>query len=151
MNVTSGLKAELWKRFGSPQFPAEWDGQVYGGGKLSQRLWEYNEAIELMNLNKDSVVLDIGGGTPETGLGYYASILITKVKKIIVVDPTVKNAKSDLPNVVLVPELATYDSLKKVFNDHPDITHVTSISVFEHVPLAARSEITRAINDFFKG
>ncbi len=66
-SMTNKLKAELWKRFGSKAHPAEWDGHVYGGGKLSQRFWEYFKAVELLELDGDSVVVDIGGGSPVTG------------------------------------------------------------------------------------
>ena len=30
MNVTRLLKSELWKRYGSKEHPAEWDGNVFG-------------------------------------------------------------------------------------------------------------------------
>lgn len=64
--ITQRLKQELWHRFGSKEHPAEWDGHVYGGGKLSQRFWEYFKAIELLSLDANSIVLDIGGGSPQT-------------------------------------------------------------------------------------
>jgi hypothetical protein len=54
------LKNALWDRFGKPNFPAEWNGITYGGGKCSQRYWEYLFAIE--SLQGASMVLDIGCG-----------------------------------------------------------------------------------------
>jgi len=66
MNLSGKIKAALWKAYGKPAEAAEWDGNVYGDGKLSQRFWEYHQAIDLLELTPDSVVLDIGGGSPVT-------------------------------------------------------------------------------------
>ncbi len=83
------LKAELWRRFGNREYPAEWDGRVYGGGKLSQRFWEYFEGVELLDPSPESVVLDIGGGSPVTGAGFFSSLLASAVKKVLILDPNV--------------------------------------------------------------
>jgi hypothetical protein len=55
---TDFIKRELWKRSGTSQFPFEWDGNMYGGGKLSQRFLEYFKAVEMLDLDNDSIVLD---------------------------------------------------------------------------------------------
>jgi len=65
--LTEKIKAELWAKFSTKDFPSEWDGRNpdnkdYCGGKLSQRFWEYFKTIELLDLNQNSVILDMGGG-----------------------------------------------------------------------------------------
>lgn len=149
--VTARLQRELWNRWGTTQYPAEWDGRNYGGGKLSQRYWEYMKAIEMLELDANAVVLDIGGGSPETGLGFFSSLLSTAAKKVLVMDPNVGSAHAIPENVQVLRQLADFESLKATFSERPDITHVTCISVFEHVPADVRIGITRAINEFFGG
>jgi hypothetical protein len=105
--VGSNLKKILWQRFGSPDHPAEWDGRVYGGGKLSQRFWEYFKAVELLDLHTDAVVLDIGGGSPATGLGFFSSILAQGAKGVVIMDPEVGQARCDDPSVTLIPRYAS--------------------------------------------
>ena len=148
---TDRLKGELWRRFGSDEYPAEWDGKVYGGGKLSQRFWEYFKAIEFLELQTDSVVLDIGGGSPVTGLGFFSSLIATSAKQIIVMDPNVSNEHSLPRNVQVLRESSGYQSLSAAFERFPELSHVTSISVFEHIPPDVRVGIMRAINENFPG
>jgi hypothetical protein len=150
-NITDELKRELWKQYGSKEHPAEWDGAVYGGGKISQRFWEYFKAIEFLDLDKDSIVLNIGGGSPATGLDIFSSILQNYVKGLIVVDPTAKPMPGLKANVDLVNAEASQTVLSQVFNKTPQITHVVSISVLEHIPPEKRIEMQRAFNTLFKG
>lgn len=149
--VTSNLKQELWRRYGTEAWPAEWDGRVYGGGKLSQRFWEYFKTLELLDLRPDSVVLDIGGGSPVTGLGFLMAIVAPQVRRVIVMDPQTGNADDPGPAVTIIPREATRDSLPEVFRAHPDITHIASVSVLEHIPAATRVGIFEAINEGFNG
>ena len=151
MSVTDQLKAELWKRFGTPAFPSEWDGHVYGGGKLSQRYWEYFKALELLQLNPDAVVLDIGGGSPITGVGFFSQLLSCAVKKVIVFDPNISQSVVAPESVEFVRKEASYCELKNFLEKSPFITHISCVSVFEHIDSATREGIIRAINDFFKG
>ncbi len=51
------LQARLWRMYGDKAYAAERDGNVYGGGKLSQRFWEYHKTIDALELTADSVVL----------------------------------------------------------------------------------------------
>jgi len=145
------LKQELWSRFGTREHPAEWDGFVFGGGRLSQRFWEYFKTIELMDLQPDSVVLDIGGGSFKTGLGFFSELLSTQVAKVFVLDPEIQNVTDAPPSVTLIPAYANYEELAKLFMAHPEITHVCAVSVLEHVPAGIRREIFQAIDDHFKG
>jgi SAM-dependent methyltransferase len=55
------LKQSLWARWGSKEFPAEWDGIKYGGGKGSQRYWEYLWVLEQLTGNERRI-LDVGAG-----------------------------------------------------------------------------------------
>jgi hypothetical protein len=145
------VKQELWRRYGSEAFPAEWDGTVYGGGKVSQRFWEYFKALELLDLRPDSVVLDLGGGSPITGLGFFMDIVALQVRRVIIMDPEVAKARNDNPAVTLIPLNATRETLPDVLRANPDITHISSISVLEHIPAAIRLGIFEAIDEGFKG
>lgn len=151
MHITQRLKAELWNRFGSLHFPAEWDGRVYGGGKLSQRFWEYFKAIQLLDLTPDAVVLDIGGGSPTEGAGFFATLLSTAVRGVAILDPKISAAVRSDSGISFIKEPANYETVHQLLSARPEITHITSISVFEHIAPAVREGIVRAINDAFKG
>jgi len=150
MKITKQLKKELWQRFGTTNYPAEWDGIVYGGGKLSQRFWEYFIIIEYLKLEKDSVVLDIGGGSPKTGYGFFSQIIAKYIKKVIIFDPNAKQIQKHLDNIEIIREEANYESLNKVLSENR-ITHISCISVFEHIKPQLRQNIIKAINDHFTG
>jgi hypothetical protein len=150
-STTDRLKAELWRRYASPDHPAEWDGPHYGGGRLSQRFWEYLRAIELMNLDSRSVILDIGGGSPLTGVGFFSSLLSTQARRVIVMDPSIKAKALPPDNVEFDRSAATYDGLKALLVARPEVTHIVTISVFEHIEPSIRQGMVRAINEFFQG
>jgi hypothetical protein len=151
MSQTQAIKAELWRRFGTEEYPAEWDGRVYGGGKLSQRYWEYFQAVEYLDLPPEAIILDIGGGSPHTGVGFFGSLLAPFVREVVIMDPHI-NSEAVIPeNVTAIRENASYDVLKGLFATYPRITHVSCVSVFEHIPPENRIEITQAINDGFLG
>jgi hypothetical protein len=151
MDLTQHLKSELWHRYGSLQHPAEWDGQVYGGGKLSQRFWEYLIAIQMMDLSADAVVLDIGGGSPTSGAGFFGTLLSKFVNRVVILDSQICDESRPLPNVTYAREPANYESVRRLLRSHPQISHITSISVFEHVEPSVRQSIVQAINDEFHG
>lgn len=146
-NITELLKKELWKQYGNPAIRSEWDGKVYGGGKLSQRFWEYFQTIEMLNLSKDSVLLDIGGGSPDHGTGFFAGVVAPHIAKVIIVDSTANDSKNQFDNVEIVPMNADYKVLQTVFEQH-SITHVSCISVFEHIEDTMRIEMMKALNSF---
>lgn len=151
MNQTQQLKSELWRRFGSRDAPSEWDGNVYGGGKLSQRFWEYFKAVELLDLDSESIVLDIGGGSPVTGVGFFSALLATAVKKVYVFDLNIALSATAPDNMEFVRSLASYDTLRAFSEARPEITHISSVSVFEHIEPTIREGMVRAVNDFFPG
>lgn len=151
MTHTHRLKAELWKRFGSAEFPAEWDGHVYGGGKLSQRFWEYFKAIELLDLDEGSVIVDIGGGSPMTGVGFFASLLSTVVRQVFIFDECIASTVVPPDNIQFIRSPATYETLSSFLRAYPEITHMACLSVFEHITPSVREGIIRAINDHFTG
>lgn len=130
--------------YGSEEHPAEWDGNVLGGGKVSQRFWEYHVAAEMLDLERDSVVLDIGGGK-----GFFAKLVGPFVRKVIVLDKPQEPEIPDLPNVEFVLEHASSEKLPAIMAR--GITHVSCISVFEHVPEDIRVGIMKSINDHFQG
>jgi len=149
--MKQSLKLELWKRFGSKRYPAEWDGNIYGGGKLSQRYWEYFKTIDLLNISADSVVLDIGGGSPTTGIGFFAELLATAARKVLIMDPILPLNRTAPANIEFIRKEGSYEEMKALFIDHPEITHISCISVFEHIESTLREEMVRAVNDFFRG
>ncbi|WP_433967712.1 hypothetical protein [Tunturiibacter gelidiferens] len=149
--LTEKLKAALWQAYGAVNSPAEWDGNIYGGGKLSQRFWEYHQAIELLDLTPDSVVLDIGGGSPITGAGFFTTVIAPYVKEVHVLDVNVGEGRGCLPNIIFHRNLGSYESLAQLLKQNPQITHIASVSVFEHIPDEIRRGMTKAINEFFKG
>ena len=150
-STTLSLQARLWRMYGDKAHAAEWDGHVYGGGKLSQRFWEYHKAIDALDLTADSVVLDIGGGSPKTGVSLFVKALAGNIKRVIVVDASLPAEVPEHPNVLCLSKNASQAELAAIFAAHPEITHVTSVSVFEHIPHAERMGIVRAINDHFRG
>jgi hypothetical protein len=151
MNFTQRLKAGLWRAYGDPSSPAEWDGNAYGGGKLSQRFWEYHTALDLLDLSSDSVVLDIGGGSPVTGAGFFTRVIAPYVKEVHVMDVTVGESKETPSNIVFHRVLASYETLSKLLQENPHLTHVACISVFEHIPHEVRCGMVKAVNDAFSG
>ncbi len=151
MHLTERLKQELWRRFGTQEHPAEWDGLVYGGGKLSQRYWEYFQSIEWLALTEDSVILDIGGGSPVTGMGFFSSLLATVAKQVIVMDPNIQPDAIPPPNVTFVREPADYDGLARLLKAHPELTHISCVSVFEHIEPRLREGLIRAVDEHFAG
>jgi hypothetical protein len=156
LSVTKLLKAELWKRYGTYEHPSEWDGLLNNdpsGGKMSQRFWEYFKAIELLDLNADSVVLDIGGGSPEEGIGagFFSLLLSNLVGQIIVLDLNPYDSQLLPNNVEFKQGSISADSLKYQIIDNPHITHVSCISVFEHMEPSLREGLVDAINNHFTG
>jgi len=151
MNCTAQLKRRLWERFGSIEHPAEWNGRIYGGGKLSQRYWEYFKTLELLELSPNSVVVDIGGGSPVTGVGFFASLIATSVRKVFVFDSNISPEAIAPEGVEFVTKRATYESMRGFLEEHPEVTHIASVSVFEHIPALEREGIVRAINETFEG
>ena len=151
MNLNEKLKSALWKYYGNPSYPAEWDGKVYGGGKLSQRFWEYHQMIELLELTPDSMVLDIGGGSPTTGAGFFTHVIAPYVKQVHVMDMNVVESKNLAANIVIHRCLANQETLLKLLTKNPQITHVACISVFEHIPHDVRCGMVKALNEAFNG
>lgn len=149
-DLTPVLKQELWRRFGRPEYPAEWNGIVYGGGKVSQRFWEYFIGVQMLRLCPGAVVLDIGGGSPVTGGAFFTELIAGFVKHVIVLDPYAVASPNHV-NVVPIARPATYAEIQRVLATHPDVTHVCSLSVFEHIDAAVREEIIRGVNDHFTG
>jgi hypothetical protein len=145
------LKADLWKKFGSLESPAEWDGRNYGGGKLSQRWWEYFKMIEFLDLTPDSIVLDIGGGSPKTGAGFFARLIHPYVKKVIIADPCISPDARDEENLVLIRDYLGPAQLREILETNINITHIACISVLEHMQDDLRRSLVQVINNSFNG
>lgn len=148
--LTPWLKQQLWARFGVAEYPAEWDGQVYGGGKISQRWWEYFKAIEYLDLHPGDRVLDIGGGSPATGLSFFPRLLAASQVKVAVLDVNFGEA-SDIPdNVELICGLAERTQLIEVIERFQP-THISCVSVLEHASTEQQLGIFAAIEQSFHG
>jgi len=149
---TANIKRDLWRYYGrDSQWKAEWDGASYlQGGKLSQRMWEYFIAADLLELSPDATVLDIGGGSPFSGKPFFAELIAPYVKKVIVMDPN-QDSRIYASNIECLHTNATTESLTNLLNQNSSITHVCSISVFEHIPLENRIEMIRTIDQAFHG
>jgi hypothetical protein len=151
MNLTNKLKELLWQSFGTPSHPAEWDGMVYGGGKISQRFWEYFMAIEMLGLTKDSILLDIGGGSPATGLSIFPKLIAELGVQLVVVDQDFGvTENSTHENVTLERCLADQETLSHIIKKHSP-THISCISVLEHASYSQQQGIFQAIDNFFNG
>lgn len=149
MNYQEAMKRLLWKYYGTEGSPAEWDGNVYGGGKFSQRFWEYFKMIEYLDdLTPYSVILDIGGGSPKTKSAFFLNLLLDIGMKVIVLDPEAHGKSVD--QYQLIARKAEPDVLESIFLQDV-VTHITCISVLEHMMPLERRMMFEAINKFFKG
>ena len=149
MSITQLLKQALWKRHGTFEHPSEWDGHIYGG-KISQRFWEYFRAIELLDIQDGDRVLDIGGGSPATGLSFFSRLLADTGLDLTVVD--VNFGKSlDIPsNVSIVQNLADRSVLSSILSSS-NFTKISCVSVLEHATREQQVGIFEAIEQAFKG
>src|SRR5574340_913225 len=130
--------------YGSQKYTVEWDGKLYGGGKLSQRYWEYFIVVDMLDLSPDSIVLDIGGGN-----GFFAELIAPYVRKVIILDANQTNSMAAAGNIERIIQHADADVLRQVLAK--GVTHVSCISVFEHIPDAVREQIIIDIDGHFLG
>jgi hypothetical protein len=149
-SLTPWLKQQLWQRFGTAEHPAEWDGRVYGGGKTSQRWWEYFKAIEYLDLRPGDRVLDIGGGSPATGLSFFPRLLAASRVQVAVLDVNFGEAPDVPDNVELVHGLAEKSRLIEVIGRYQP-THISCVSVLEHASSEQQLGIFAAVEESFRG
>jgi 2-polyprenyl-3-methyl-5-hydroxy-6-metoxy-1,4-benzoquinol methylase len=116
------LKQALWDRWGSKEFPAEWDGVKYGGGKGSQRYWEYLWVVDQLKGNERRI-LDVGAGQTL----FLPRLLRLSFPHVEAVDPEVP-AEDALHHRV---ELGAWLSDNPRAADSFDC--VTCVSVLEHL------------------
>lgn len=133
------MRKFLASRWGDPRFPAEWDGQHYGGGKGSQRYWEYLWCIDqILDPQKPfpELLLDVG-----CGAGAFFPRLLQDVKSVRAVDPALEDKTVD--NVQYMR-----GTLEEVIPQIDPLAFdtVTCISVFEHI--ADHAGICRALSLF---
>lgn len=147
----SDIHAELWRRFGDIQYPAEWDGNTFGGSRLSQRFWEYHAMARLLELEPESAVLDIGGYSQHAGGCFFADLLSKFVQSVIVVDPSASERTPATPaNIEIVREPADHDTISRLLTTRR-VSHISCISVFEHIAHDVRQGIIAAIQEHFVG
>jgi hypothetical protein len=151
MTLTDRLKSRLWAWYGTEQRTAEWDGRVYGGGKISQRYWEYFIVIEMLELSTGAVVLDIGGGSPALGLSMFPRLLAAAGIRVIVLDVNFGTLKQgDVENVTLLNGLADYATLSDAIKRFSP-THISCVSVLEHASAIQQRGIFDAMESAFTG
>ena len=97
------------------------------------------------------MVLDIGGGSPATGAGFFARVIVPHVKQIHVMDLNIGESIDTSPKIVFHRSLASYETVSKLLKENPRVTHVACISVFEHIPHEIRCGIIKAVNEYFPG
>ena len=147
MNLVEKMKRELWRRFGNSRFPAEWDGTIHGGGKLSQRYWEYFIAIDMLKLKNDSILLDIGGFSKDTNNCFFTKLVSKYLKKVYIIDP---NGRGATEKIAVISKPANRKTLQTIIAKYK-ITHISCISVLEHVEPKDAVEIITGINETFSG
>ncbi len=128
------LKKNLWKSWGRPEFPSEWDGNNFGGGKCSQMFWEYLFTIDNLpvTLNTDSIILDVGSGDKK-----FLPSLIRRHCRCIAVDPSLpKESEDDIPKIF-------NRNLALQLSEMP-VNAVTCVSVLEHI--ADQEEFVRCLD-----
>jgi hypothetical protein len=145
------MKIRLWQRFGDTRFPAEWDGKVYGGGKISQRFWEYLKTIEYLDLPPGARVLDIGGGSPTTGVSFFPQLIASFPELHVGVLDTQFGNTADLPkNIALMNGLANRQVLADAIRSYKP-THISCISVMEHARPSEQRGVFEALEAEFHG
>jgi hypothetical protein len=127
----------LWQWWGDKDHPAEWDGRVYGGGKVSQRMWEYFWAVNQMAPTWKRLV-DIGSGPTQ----FFPSLLRAVGCRVVSIDPEIKTQGDDF-GMPLSQFVAMVD-------DGEWFDCVFSISVLEHVPPADRPQFIADLDKFKK-
>lgn len=149
--LTDRLKQRLWDWYGTPGQFAEWDGRTYGGGKISQRFWEYFIAVELLDLSAGDIVLDIGGGSPATGLSMFPRLLASVGVQVVVLDVNFGGmAPGSVENVRVEEGLADRARLSQMLGQYMP-THVSCVSVLEHASTIQQHGIFEALEDKFGG
>ncbi len=126
---------------------------MHGGGKISQRFWEYFIAIEMLGLGPDAVVLDIGGGSPATGVSMFPQLLAASGIRTIVLDNDFGRfdpGTDSIPNVTLEKGFADRETLGAQLAKHKP-THISCISVLEHASVEQQRGIFDAIEAHFDG
>lgn len=113
----STLKQLLWERWGNAQYPAEWDGRDGGGGKGSQRFWEYLWAVHQLGDGLKSV-LDVGAGSH----AFFANLLRAANIHAEAVDPELE-----------ATELWMHKTRLEDFSEFGRFNWTTCISVLEHI------------------
>ena len=134
--VTKEIIKELWYR------------NITNKYVITQRFWEYFITIKMLDLTEDSVLIDIGGGCPTTGKASFAEVVKKYIKQVVVIDENVKQYEDD--SIIFIKENASYELLKDLFDTYSP-THVSCISVLEHISNDIRKSIIQSINDNFKG
>jgi hypothetical protein len=133
--VTEELLKRLWSLWGTREAPAEWDGRVYGGGKLSQRFWEYHWAIREADFDRDSVVLDVGAGRTL----FFPRLLEGSVARVVAYDPQCEGMEDE--RLTVVPKAFSATTLLA-----RGYTHAVSISVIEHIEQGEKAEFFAALD-----
>lgn len=119
------LQQLLWERWGKKEYPAEWDGREGGGGKGSQRFWEYLWALGTLHQWDKPIparILDVGSGQ------LFFAELIGQRTNVDVVDPDGPTPKAGSNIVSWAGTIETFVEKEIGVYDW-----VTCISVLEHV------------------
>lgn len=123
INFKKELKKELYSRWGDIKYPSEWDGNFFGGGKGSQRFWEYLWTIEQLNSSKK--IFDVGCGQSK----FFPRLLEKNIAYVYACDPQIEYEKGR--NTVYIK-----GTLEECFDKIPynnNFNTITCVSVLEHI------------------
>ena len=136
-NMINALLKKLWDVWGTLGWESEWDGRKLGGGKLSQRFWEYFWIIKQADFGPNSVVLDVGSGSTL----FFPKLISKFVAEVVAYDPespVVKDA-----SITVIQEIFNGKNIRM-----RPYTHICCISVMEHVQDIVKPDIIRAMDSF---
>jgi hypothetical protein len=136
--MKQNLQKLLWQRWGDKAHPAEWDGNVYGGGKVSQRMWEYFWAIDQMDNGFDwRKCVDVGSGPTQ----FFPNLLRADERVVTSIDPAISTQNDD--HGMNLSDWVMNNQNKALLYDC-----VFAISVLEHVPENERARFMADLDKF---
>lgn len=129
--VTEDLLRTLAETWGKKGYRGEWMN-----APMTQRRWEYETVIRMLDLKDNERVLDAAGG-----MGYLSSVLAKHMAMVVHNDINVAYSQPDPPNVVsIVADVCWLDARRVGFFDA-----IACVSSVEHMP---RDTFAKALQVF---
>lgn len=132
LNVTTcELLTVLADTWGQPGYPVEWPRMP------SQRRWEYEETLRMLNLPAGASVLDVGAGNG------YMSYILSHAYDVLYNDLIDNYKQPDAPVQKIVGSFFTLPSTRK-------FDGIACVSVLEHVPPDKRVAWIKKLHDLLR-